>query len=69
MRKVEEKDYSSSPKAPFTTSTLQQEAGRKLGMTAIANSRMEVENIYKHTLAVLDRETSVGHRAEETLPE
>lgn len=32
----------------------------KLGMTAIANSRMEVENIYKQTLAVLDRETSIG---------
>ncbi len=41
----------------------------KLGMTAIANSRMEVENIYKHTLAVLDRETSIGHAAEETPPE
>ena len=34
VRKVEEKEYGSSPKAPFTTSTLQQEAGRKLGMTA-----------------------------------
>lgn len=33
----------------------------KLGMTAIANSPAEVENIYKHTLAVLDRETSIGH--------
>lgn len=32
----------------------------KLGMTAIANSQMEVENIYKHTLSVLDRETTVG---------
>ena len=33
----------------------------KLGVTAIANSRMEVENIYNHTLAILDRETSIGH--------
>ena len=33
-RKVEPKDYTSAPKPPFTTSTLQQEAGRKLGMTA-----------------------------------
>jgi PGM1 C-terminal domain len=41
----------------------------KLGMTAIANSRMEVENIYKHTLAVLDRETSIGHPTGETPPE
>ena len=32
----------------------------KLGVTAIANSRAEVENIYKHTLAVLDRETELG---------
>lgn len=38
----------------------------KLGMTAIANSRMEVENIYTHTLAVLDRETSIGHPTGET---
>jgi DNA topoisomerase-1 len=34
VRGVEEKDYSSSPKPPFTTSTLQQEAGRKLGLSA-----------------------------------
>src|SRR5688572_9537552 len=34
VRKVEQKEFGSSPKAPFTTSTLQQEAGRKLGMTA-----------------------------------
>jgi len=34
VRKVEEKEYKSEPKAPFTTSTMQQEAGRKLGMTA-----------------------------------
>ena len=33
-RKVEQKEFHSSPKPPFTTSTLQQEAGRKLGMTA-----------------------------------
>ncbi|MBK5257148.1 MAG: carboxylate-amine ligase [Vicinamibacteria bacterium] len=39
----------------------------KLGLTAIANSRMEVENIYNHTLAVLDRETAVGHPSGETL--
>jgi DNA topoisomerase-1 len=31
---VEEKEYGSAPKPPFTTSTLQQEAGRKLGMPA-----------------------------------
>ncbi len=37
----------------------------KLGMTAIANSPAEVENIYKHTLAVLDRETSIGPPTDE----
>jgi DNA topoisomerase-1 len=31
---VEEDEYNSKPKAPFTTSTYQQEAGRKLGMAA-----------------------------------
>ena len=31
---VDEKPYRSSPKAPFITSTLQQEGGRKLGLTA-----------------------------------
>ncbi len=34
VSKVEEKPYTSKPYAPFTTSTLQQEANRKLGMTA-----------------------------------
>ncbi len=34
VRDIEEKEYGSSPKPPFTTSTLQQEAGRKLGMAA-----------------------------------
>ena len=33
VRSVEEKPYKSSPKAPFTTSTLQQEAGRKLRLS------------------------------------
>lgn len=33
----------------------------KLGMTVIANSPAEVDNIYKETLAVLDRETALGH--------
>ena len=33
VRSVEEKPYRSSPKPPFTTSTLQQEAGRKLRLS------------------------------------
>jgi hypothetical protein len=33
----------------------------KLGLTAIANSRPEVEDLYKRTLVVLERETAYGH--------
>ena len=32
----------------------------KLGLTAIANSREEVDELYAHTLEVLDRETQYG---------
>ena len=32
----------------------------KLGMTAIANSREEVDELYRRTLAVLDRESALG---------
>ena len=34
VRSVDEKPYRSAPKAPFTTSTLQQEAGRKLRLSS-----------------------------------
>lgn len=34
VTKIEERPYTSKPSAPFTTSTLQQEANRKLGFTA-----------------------------------
>ena len=34
VTKVEDKPYVTKPYAPFTTSTLQQEANRKLGFTA-----------------------------------
>ena len=34
VRKLEVKPFTEKPKAPFTTSTLQQEANRKLGFTA-----------------------------------
>ena len=34
----------------------------KLGLTAIANSRAEVEELYKRTLVVLDRETVYGRK-------
>ena len=33
----------------------------KVGVTAIANSREEVEELYTRTLDVLDRETTFGH--------
>jgi hypothetical protein len=34
----------------------------KLGMTAIANSRSEVEDLYTRSLVVLERETAYGRR-------
>jgi hypothetical protein len=33
----------------------------KLGLTVIANSREEVNDLYRRTLVVLDREASIGH--------
>jgi hypothetical protein len=33
----------------------------KVGVTAIANGREEVDELYSRTLEVLDRETSFGH--------
>jgi hypothetical protein len=33
----------------------------KLGLTAIANSQAQVDELYAHTLEVLDRETAYGH--------
>jgi hypothetical protein len=35
----------------------------KLGVTAIANSRQEVDELYRRTLGVLDREAALGRRA------
>jgi DNA topoisomerase-1 len=49
VRSVEEKPYRRSPYAPFMTSTLQQEAGRKLGFTA------------KRTMQVAQRLYENGH--------
>ena len=36
----------------------------KLGMTAIANSREDVDDLYRRTLAVLDRESALGRAAD-----
>jgi hypothetical protein len=33
----------------------------KLGLTAIANSPAQVDELYGHTLEVLDKETAYGH--------
>ena len=40
VRSVEERPYRSSPKAPFMTSTLQQEGGRKLRLSAAQVMRL-----------------------------
>jgi len=40
----------------------------KLGMTAIANSREEVDDLYRRTLAVLDREAAQGRPVEAGTP-
>src|SRR5262245_52274761 len=59
VRKVEEKDYASSPKAPFTTSTLQQEAGRKLGMTA-KRAMQAAQRLYENGFITYMRTDSVA---------
>ena len=58
VRKVEEKEYGSSPKAPFTTSTLQQEAGRKLGMTA-RRAMQAAQRLYENGYITYMRTDSV----------
>ena len=58
VRKVEEKEYSSSPKPPFTTSTLQQEAGRKLGMSA-KRAMQAAQRLYENGLITYMRTDSV----------
>ena len=54
VRKVEEKEYSSSPKPPFTTSTLQQEAGRKLGLSA-KRAMQSAQRLYENGLITCAR--------------
>ncbi len=58
VRAVEEKEYGSSPKAPFTTSTLQQEAGRKLGMTA-KRAMQAAQRLYENGFITYMRTDSV----------
>ena len=47
VSKVEIKPFTERPKAPFTTSTLQQEANRKLGMTAKEAMRI-AQSLYEN---------------------
>jgi DNA topoisomerase-1 len=58
VTKVEEKEYASSPKPPFTTSTLQQEAGRKLGMTA-KRTMQSAQRLYENGFITYMRTDSV----------
>ncbi len=59
VRTVEEKEYQSSPKAPFTTSTLQQEAGRKLGMSA-KRAMQAAQRLYENGFITYMRTDSVA---------
>jgi DNA topoisomerase-1 len=56
---VEEKEYTSSPKAPFTTSTLQQEAGRKLGMSA-KRAMSAAQRLYENGFITYMRTDSIA---------
>jgi len=47
VKSVEEKPYTERPYAPFTTSTLQQEANRKLGYTARTTMSL-AQNLYEN---------------------
>jgi DNA topoisomerase-1 len=60
---VEEKPYRSSPKAPFITSTLQQEGGRKLGMTSGQVMRT-AQSLYERGYITYMRTDSVTLSAE-----
>ncbi len=59
VTKVEEKEYSSSPKPPFTTSTLQQEAGRKLGMSA-KRAMSAAQSLYQNGFITYMRTDSIA---------
>jgi len=58
VRKVEEREYASAPKPPFTTSTLQQEAGRKLGLSA-KRAMQAAQRLYENGLITYMRTDSV----------
>jgi DNA topoisomerase-1 len=59
VRRIEERPYTSKPKAPFMTSTLQQEGGRKLAMTAQKVMRT-AQNLYERGYITYMRTDSVA---------
>ena len=59
VTKVEEKPAKRYPAAPFTTSTLQQEAGRKLGMS-VAQTMSVAQHLYELGLITYMRTDSVN---------
>ncbi|MEO7397912.1 MAG: type I DNA topoisomerase [Ilumatobacteraceae bacterium] len=63
VRSVEEKPYRSSPKAPFMTSTLQQEGGRKLRLGAAQVMRV-AQGLYERGFITYMRTDSVALSAE-----
>ena len=59
VAKVEEREFTSRPKPPFTTSTLQQEAGRKLGMSA-KRAMSAAQSLYQNGFITYMRTDSVA---------
>ncbi len=59
VQKVTKKEVKRSPSAPFTTSTLQQTAGNKLGFSA-KKTMMLAQNLYEHGLISYMRTDSVN---------
>ncbi len=63
VAKVTKKEVRRFPSAPFTTSTLQQAAGNKLGMSA-KKTMMIAQNLYEHGMITYMRTDSVNLSAE-----
>ncbi len=63
VRSVESKPYRSTPKAPFMTSTLQQEGGRKLGMSSAQVMRI-AQGLYERGYITYMRTDAVTLAAE-----